>query len=359
MPNPAIYTYGPVFDVPLAFIDVILKNDESNYFFKYRHFGVFIIFYLSSIIFFKIVLQRFNNFFVSLFGTSLYIFSPRIYGDSFHNNKDIIFLSLVVFAIYFAFKLFKKKKIKYIILFSLVASLATSTRIMGIFLPVSVILFLYLELLNFKHKNNLKVIFIIFFIYILFLILHWPYLWESPIENFIKFILRSKEWVFSYYILFNGKYYLTTNLPDSFVFTWIGISSPILNLILFICGFYILVRRLFLRFITIDPSKEFHCDFWRSKKEMRDNFIIFNFISIMSILIFLNVSLASGWRHLYFLNFFITYIAIFFLNICFTKLTKYKVKLSFILLLLLIPNIYKLIIFHPYQSLYLNEILKN
>ena len=212
LPNPAIYTYGPVFDVPLAFIDVILKNDESNYFFKYRHFGVFIIFYLSSIIFFKIVLQRFNNFFVSLFGTSLYIFSPRIYGDSFHNNKDIIFLSLVVFAIYFAFKLFKKKKIKYIILFSLVASLATSTRIIGIFLPVSVILFLYLELLNFKHKNNSKVIFIIFFLYILFLILHWPYLWESPIENFIKFILRSKEWVFSYYILFNGKYYLTTNL---------------------------------------------------------------------------------------------------------------------------------------------------
>ena len=110
LPNPAIYTYGPVFDVPLAFIDVILKNDESNYFFKYRHFGVFIIFYLSSIIFFKIVLQRFNNFFVSLFGTSLYIFSPRIYGDSFHNNKDIIFLSLVVFAVYFAFKIFKKKK---------------------------------------------------------------------------------------------------------------------------------------------------------------------------------------------------------------------------------------------------------
>ena len=359
LPNPEIYTYGPVFDVPLAFIDVILKNDESNYFFKYRHFGVFIIFYFSSIIFFKIVLQRFNNFFVSLFGTSLYIFSPRIYGDSFHNNKDIIFLSMVVFAIYFAFKIFKKKKIKYIILFSLVASLATSTRIIGIFLPVSVILFLFLELLNFKYKNNLKVIVIIFFLYILFLILHWPYLWESPIENFIKFILRSKEWVFSYYILFNGKYYLTTNLPDSFVFTWIGISSPILNLFLFMCGFYILVRRLFLRFITIDPSKEFHCDFWRSKKEMKDNFIIFNFISIMSILIFLNVSLASGWRHLYFLNFFITYIAIFFLNICFTKLTKYKAKLSLILFLLLIPNIYKLIIFHPYQSLYLNEILNN
>ena len=55
LPNPEIYTYGPVFDVPTALIDIIFKNDETHYYFKYRHAGVFFTFYISSIIFYKIL----------------------------------------------------------------------------------------------------------------------------------------------------------------------------------------------------------------------------------------------------------------------------------------------------------------
>ena len=90
---------------------------------------------------------------------------------------------------------------------------------------------------------------------------------------------------------------------------------------------------------------------------MKDNFIIFNLISILSILIFLNVSLVSGWRHLYFLNIFIIYIGIFFLNFILIKFKKHQMKLILFFLLLFTPNIYKIFIFHPFQSLYLNEIL--
>ncbi len=120
LPNPSFYTYGPIFDVPTALIDVILNTQKNAINFEYRHFLVFSIFYLTSILVFKILIRRFNNFFVSFFGTLLYVFSPRIYGDSFHNNKDIIFLSFVIFSIFFAFKIFEKKKNKeYIIIFSI------------------------------------------------------------------------------------------------------------------------------------------------------------------------------------------------------------------------------------------------
>ena len=122
-----------------------------------------------------------------------------------------------------------------------------------------------------------------------------------------------------------------------------------------------MTRRLFNRFIHIEKDKIYNCDFWRSKNEMRDNFIIFNIISILSILIFLNVSLVSGWRHLYFLNIFITYIAVYFLQLVLIKSKNYKKVFFAICLILLTPNIYKIILFHPYQSLYLNELvtLKN
>ncbi len=359
LPDPRHFTYGPIFDLPTAFVDVVFNIEKTNLYFQYRHFLVFLIFYLSSIFFFKILIERFNNFFVSFFGTLLYIFSPRIYGDSFHNNKDIIFLSFVVFSIFFAFKIFKKLKIKNILLFSLFAAIATSTRVIGLFLPISLIIFLYLEKLNDKSKSNIKYIMIILITYFLFLFIHWPYLWENPFLHFIEYIIKSKDWIFSHYILFNGEYLLTTSLPDSFIFTWIGISSPILNLILFFHGFFYISKRLFLRFILVNKEKNYNSDFWRSIGEMKDNYIFFNLVSIISILIFLNVSLVSGWRHLYFLNIFLIYFASFSIKILSTIFKKYKIGLVLTLLILFIPNIYKLIILHPFQSLYLNEILNN
>ena len=98
----------------------------------------------------------------------------------------------------------------------------------------SVLIFLFIENLNYKNTKVIKNLFLICFFYFLFLYIHWPFLWEAPLKNFVNFIINSKDWIFSYYILFNGKYLLTTSLPDSYIFTWIGITTPILNLVLFI-----------------------------------------------------------------------------------------------------------------------------
>ena len=150
LPDPKIFnTYGPIFDLPTAFFDSLLNIKKTNVYFQYRHLLVFVIFFSSSVIFYKILKKRFSNFFVSFFGVLLYIFSPRIYGDSFHNSKDIVFLSLVVFSIFFAFKFFDKKSITNIAIFAFFAALATSTRIMGLFLPISFMIFL---LLDFSYK---------------------------------------------------------------------------------------------------------------------------------------------------------------------------------------------------------------
>ena len=358
LPKPNKYTYGPVFDLPIAFIELFLRSIEIEFYYFYRHLSIFIIFFISSVFVFKILSLRFKNLFLSLFGTFLYIFSPRVYGDSFHNNKDILFLSLVVFSIYYLFKVFKEDKFTNIILFSLFSALSTSTRIIGIFLPFSIIIFLLIGA-NDKKKEFKNTIFIFIF-YCLFLYFHWPYLWENPLKNFFNYIVNSKDWIFSYYILFQNNYFLTTNLPDSYIFVWIAISTPILNLVIFLSGFYILTSRQFKRFILVDKNPRLNfSDFWRSKNEMLDCFILTTLISIFLILIFLKVSYVSGWRHLYFLNFYFIYIGINFLNFLFLKYRNYKLLFSIIALILLTPNIYKIIIFHPYQSLYFNEFLSD
>lgn len=168
LPKPNKYTYGPVFDLPIAFIELFLRSIEIEFHYFYRHLSIFIIFFISSVFVFKILSLRFKNLFLSLFGTFLYIFSPRVYGDSFHNNKDILFLSLVVFSIYYLFKVFKKDKFTNIILFSLFSALSTSTRIIGIFLPFSIIIFLLIGANN--KKKSLKILFLFLFFTVYFYI---------------------------------------------------------------------------------------------------------------------------------------------------------------------------------------------
>ena len=100
-------------------------------------------------------------------------------------------------------------------------------------------MFIFFKYLNIDKKKMVLTSFFLISTYLLFLILHWPYLWENPINNFLDFYTKSKSWIFSYYILFEGKYLLTNALPDSFIFKWIGITTPIFNNLYFRNIFFI------------------------------------------------------------------------------------------------------------------------
>ena len=47
----------------------------------------FFLFFIASIYFYKLLLNRFSNYYVSLIGVLFFILSPRIYGHSFFNPK--------------------------------------------------------------------------------------------------------------------------------------------------------------------------------------------------------------------------------------------------------------------------------
>ena len=86
-----IPTYGIIFDVPSALIEIIFSIDEPKNYFYLRHLMNFLFFFISSIYFYRLLVNRFENINLCILGTIFYILSPRIYGASFYNNKDIIF----------------------------------------------------------------------------------------------------------------------------------------------------------------------------------------------------------------------------------------------------------------------------
>jgi len=348
--------YGVIFNLPMAFLEVVFEINDSKEYFHLRHLFNFLLFFVSSIFFYKLLLSRFLKYNIALLGTLFYILSPRIYGDSFFNNKDIVFLSLVSIALYFCIKAIEKDNYKNLLIFSIFAAICTSSRILGIIFPISFILFYFLSL--FQENKNLKKIIFFTISYFIFLIIFWPALWENPIENFfLAFKYFSDLQGFNIKMFFNGEYISTNFLPYSYIFTWILITTPILYILLFLIGYYYIFKKLFIRFINI-KEKSNYPDLWRDINEKQDLFIFFILTSVIFYLITFNVRLYTGWRQIYFLNVFIIYISVHgFYKIHLNLKSKIKPNIQFGLIgLFLIFIVYKMIIYHPYQNLYFNSV---
>lgn len=352
--------YGIIFDVPTAFLETLLNLKSSKLYFELRHFLNFFVFFISSIFFYQILKKRFNYLLISLTGLSMYVLTPRIFGDSFHNNKDVLFLSFITIAISFLFKYFEKSKKKHLILFVVFSAVASSTRIMGIYLPILFIFFIFIELINKKIdlKFFVKLILQIILLFLIFLYLHYPYIWKLNIFNFVEWF-QAFFYSMNIKLLFNGKYYFMDYLPRSYLPVWILISTPLIISILFILGSFLSFRRFFKRILKIDYYKSSGCDLWVSVREKKDLFILMSFFSFFIYGIFLNVAMLSGWRHFYFLHIFIIYISTyyFYYLIIFLK-KKINLKIIYFTVFLLITFlINENIKFHPFQSLYFNNLM--
>ena len=350
--------YGIIFDVPAALIEVLFSFDQPLKVYQMRHMLTFFYFLVGLIFLYKILLDRFNNKLLSLFGCFLLILTPRLFGEIFHNSKDIVFLSLFIITIFFYFKTIEKKNYKYLILFSLFSAFSTSTRIFGIIIPFTFLFIYFLSVLSQKREiKNLKSIIIYFSLYLFFLYLHWPYLWEAPINNFFQYVNNLN--IFGpKLIYFLGEHYNTELVPYSYLPIWIFISTPILNLILFFLGYYYNSKVFLMKFFNLGKVKNKY-DFWNNNNEKKDFFILILFIIFIIAGIFLSPKHYNGWRIFYFLNFFIIYYSIFFINYFLKnkKFKKYFIHFSMAMFFLISINIYKIFIYHPYQSYYFNELI--
>ena len=349
--------YSILFDVPAAALEVFLNINDSQKFYFLRHYLNFFYFFIGSIFFFKILNKRFD-YFSSIVGTLFFILTPRIYGDSFYNMKDVIFLTFLCISIFYCFEFFKKKNIKNLIFFSIFSAFCIQTRNIGIFIPVSFFLFYFLSILaNVKELKFFGIHLIYLFLVLVFLYIFWPYLWESPIKKFFFIFSNIDTLIPSIKMLYKGNYINSKYMPYDYIFTWIIISSPIPHIIFFISGFILLLKRILMRLFTFENLKLNKYDLWRSNFEKQDLFILFCFISIIFFLIIFNVGLVNTWKYLYFLNLFIVYIGTFAIYKINKQIKKNKFFFRSSILFALIFILFRMVQYHPYQGLYFNSLL--
>ena len=149
-----VVTSGIVFDLPLALLELIFQVDDSREYFLLRHFSNFLIFFVSVYFFFKLVKNRYDSWILGIIGALFLIISPRIFADSFYNNKDIVFMSLYIISLFTATKFLEKKNFKYAILFALTSGLTINVRIFGLILPILVFSIYFINI--FRKENSEK-----------------------------------------------------------------------------------------------------------------------------------------------------------------------------------------------------------
>ena len=350
--------YGILFDVPAAFLEIIFKVNEPIEYYQLRHLLTFFYFFIGLIFFYKLLFIRFQSRYLSLFGCLLLFITPRIFGESFHNNKDIVFLSFFIITLFFYFKVIEREKLSNILFFSLFSAIASSTRIFGFIFPISfVFLFLLSILSQKKDLKKFKQVLVYLFFFLFFLILLWPFLWSNPIQNLLIHFNNLGDFG-PPIVFFNNSFYDTHLVPYYYLPLWIFISTPIFNILLFISGLFFSIKIFIKKLFKVEENKIGY-DFWDNANEKKDFLILIIFTIFFLGGTFLNINHYNSWRVFYFLNFFIIYFSISFVHVCFTekKFKKYtKIFLTLILVAVLF-NISKLYIYHPYQSFYFSSIL--
>jgi hypothetical protein len=233
--------YGVLFELVLIVPEIVLNLSDSRVIFETRHLLTFVIFWVSVIFFYFLAQECFNNWIFGLIACLFLVLSPRIFADSFYNNKDIIFLSFTILATYTLTRLLRRPNLMNALLHAIASAALIDIRIVGVYLPVLSICFIGLEII--KSESAIKEVevwlkpFGLYIVGVLgFTYLFWPFLWEDPIRNFLFAFNNMSNFRWHGYVLYWGKFIKVSELPWHYIPSWILITTPTFYSLCFIVG---------------------------------------------------------------------------------------------------------------------------
>ncbi|MEI7751333.1 MAG: hypothetical protein WCJ71_04490 [Candidatus Omnitrophota bacterium] len=218
--------------------------------------GVDAFFGFLAILFAGLLAKELGNWKTALLTLVFLFLSPRFFGNSMNNHKDIPFAAMYVFSFYFMLRWIKAlpfppKRLSLCLIFGI--SAVIMTRAGGL------ILIPYLFLFSFGYgfvlrKNSppplswLRIFLLTLTVAFLGYwggLLLWPYAQMAPFTNPFKALLDFSNFSGSNgLVLFEGQLVYSTQLPWYYLAKWILISSPLFFISGF-CMFFIFARQIF------------------------------------------------------------------------------------------------------------------
>lgn len=286
--------YYPVgFNLPVEGLIRLLdiNSEQSAYYF--RHLMTLGICLLGVLAIYRLAQRRFSNWKMGFLAATMYVLSPRLYGEWFYNSKDMVLLSLFAIAMYFAISYLQKPNYRNAILFGITTAFALNIRLMAIILPMLVGGMLIVEII--RHQVTILRAILTFMssglVMAAIVIAAWPLLWESPIAQLLDALSFMAKYRFNQDILYFGQIISSLKLPWHYLPVWIGITTPILYLVLWIIGLAVIIK----------TALKLGWQFWENSEQMQDVFFLTLFLAPVLGFIVLRPVIYDGWRHFYFI----------------------------------------------------------
>src|SRR5208337_2834994 len=180
-----------------------------------------------------------------------------------------------------------------------------------------------------------------------FVVVMWPYLWSRPLGHFVQAFKDMAHFRWGGELRYMGSFIHSTALPWHYTFTWIGITTPLFYLVLFVVGVFVTCRQIVTRGMKL----------WQDDAELQDIvFLVLCFGPIAAVILFHSV-LYNGWRQLYFIYpaFLLLatkgWVAVWSIE---RSWTRYKISLLVLTTISLVYTAMWMWKAHPLENLYFN-----
>lgn len=346
--------YGVATEMPLYFIvDVLLNKTDSKSIYQTRHLVLHLLFLVAVFMFFLLGNKLFKNQLIAALGSLILLLHPRIYAHSFFNSKDLPLLSFIIIGLYVLFRFIEHRKLIWLLLLAIISALIINNRIIG--LMFYCLVFGVFGLTFLYEKNDRRQIIIQGLIFaicsLLTLYITWPILWESPVYRLGVVFKNMAYFRWEDFVLFNGEIINATELPWNYIPFWLGVTTPIIILILGCLGVVFLGLKIFKALSSSEIGKPII-------------FMGFNlglFVLPILTVILLNSVVYDGWRHLYFIYPSFVLSALYFLKE--VKLpSPFKqnrvILIGVVVLILAIESGIFMLKNHPNEQVYFNAFIE-
>lgn len=285
--------YGPFFAIILGFQEHLLPLDDIREIFLSFHTTTFLFYYVSVVFFFLIARKVFRDWKLGLLASVMLVLNPRIFADSFYNPKDIPFYSIFIIAIYTFLILYEKPNILTAFLHGITSAAAIDTRIIAVMIPlltVAGMIFLMITRKDIRWTHWVLVWCVYLTSTFGFVILFWPMLYFD-LGILQRAFTYMRDFPYEWLFLYRGGFYHCYELYRNYLPTWIGITTPILYLVLFVVGFITVTIRLLQHITRIN---------WLKEHILYPVMMIW-FLGPFLYVVIMRPCVYNGWRHFYFI----------------------------------------------------------
>jgi tetratricopeptide (TPR) repeat protein len=290
-----MHLYGGFFDTFTGFANKIVGNGDSEVsYFNLRHYASAMLGWMA-ILFAGLFAWRLAGLQSGIITLVIAWFSPRFFGDSLMNPKDIPFAAGYMMAIYYMVKSLDglpKPSWKNLLGLALGIGLALATRAGGLLLFAYLGLFggLHLILRNggfgaiLSAKSGVYAKYLLptavlgYFLACVF----WPYAMQNPLKNPLNALSKFSDLEVHIRVLFGGENVMSDKEPRFYAVQWIWRTIP-LGVLIGLVGYFALLPRLWKKYTGI----------WVALAGFAAVFPVFYVILKDSVL-------HDGWRHLTF-----------------------------------------------------------